>query len=142
MSAPSLPTLSPERQAKFDATLKANASRSKALQQDMPFGVHEQARSELQSGAVQVKGIVIVAESRKETVIRFENLAVPFFPDLVVALAADPQGTDAVDFLELRAIKGHVNHMKRGSIDLQKYPYVLIRSKEYGVVFGYALLLK
>lgn len=69
-------------------------------------------------------------------VVRYEIFKTINGPDLFVYLASDVQATEFVDLGPLKATEGNINYTVPASVDVAKYPYVLVWCKQFGVLFN------
>ncbi len=72
------------------------------------------------------------------TVVRYENFQTTNGPDLFVYLATDLRATEFVNLGELKATEGNVNYPVPDTVDVSKYPYVLVWCKQFSVLFNSA----
>lgn len=70
--------------------------------------------------------------------VRFENFKTINGPDLFVYLATDLEATEFVDLGRLKATEGNINYAIPDGTNVEKYPYVMVWCKQFGVLFNSA----
>ncbi len=83
-------------------------------------------------------GTVRMVRGDTASYIRYENFKTINGPDLYVYLATDLEAKEFINLGLLKATEGNVNYEIPTGVDLQKYRYVLVWCKQFGVLFNYA----
>jgi hypothetical protein len=86
----------------------------------------------------RASGTARLLTTQEGRVVRYENFSTINGPDLFVYLATDVQATEFVDLGRLKATDGNINYAIPDDVDLDKYPYVLVWCKQFGVLFNHA----
>ncbi len=98
------------------------------------------ASADFKEGAHEVKGKVLLIETAKGKVLRFEDFETINGPNLHIYLSSDLNAKDYIDLGEIKATKGNVNYEVPSSVDLSKYNKVLVWCEPFKVLFSYAEL--
>ncbi|MBI2551651.1 DM13 domain-containing protein [Candidatus Uhrbacteria bacterium] len=138
-----LENLSPESLAQFETQMKELAAIEIIASEDMPgipstrIATHDgsfTAYAEPASG----RGYVLQTETGRS--LYLDGFETPNGPNLHLYLAKDLTGREYYDLGALRATKGNVGYPLDAEINVDEYPYVLIWSVPFRVLFGSALL--
>lgn len=89
-----------------------------------------------------VEGAALLIEDNKKHIVRFENFKTDNGPQLHIYLSSDLSNDDFVDLGPIKATKGNVNYSIPEGTDINKYRYVLVWCKPFGILFSYADLVK
>lgn len=100
------------------------------------------------TGAAEVTGMLgrpasgtaRILEADGKKYLRYENFTTINGPDIYIYLSKD---LDAIEFVNLgpvKATEGNINYEIPGDIDPRLYPYALVWSKAFGVLFNSAKL--
>ena len=98
------------------------------------------ATGDFQARAHNVKGAAALVQVGGQKILRFENFETINGPDLYVYLSSGLNSKDIVDLGRIRGTKGFINYNVPASVDTNKYRYVLVWCKPFGVLFSYAEL--
>ncbi len=98
------------------------------------------AKGVMKKRAVQVKGEVSVWQSPTERYVRFENFETHNGPNLHIILSTDLGIEDSVDLGQIIVTKGSANLYIGNTVDTKKYNHVLVWSRDFDVLFSYAIL--
>jgi peptide methionine sulfoxide reductase msrA/msrB len=85
-------------------------------------------------------GAVSLLTHNGEQIIRLTNFTSTAGPDLFVYLSSDKAATDFVNLGALKSTSGEQNYQVPAAVETERYPYVLIWCKRFGVLFMSALL--
>lgn len=86
----------------------------------------------------KASGTVRIVKTATGDVVRFENFKTVNGPDLFVYLATDLEATEFIDLGRLKATEGNVNYSIPNGTNVEKYQYVMVWCKQFGVLFNYA----
>lgn len=95
---------------------------------------------EMMERAHSVSGKAILLKFKDQYYLRLENLKTVNGPDLRVYLSAGLDNKDFVNLGPIRATEGSANYVIPLGTDVEKYKYVLIWCKPFGVLFSYSIL--
>ncbi len=85
-------------------------------------------------------GTVRIVSDGVADYVRYENLQTINGPDLYVYLATDLEAKDFISLGRVKATEGNINYSIPNGVDINKYKYVLIWCKAFGVLFNSANL--
>lgn len=87
-----------------------------------------------------VEGTALLIKENERRIVRFENFKTDNGPQLRIYLSSDLSNDDFVDLGSIKATKGNVNYDIPEGTDTNKYRYVLVWCKPFGILFSYAKL--
>ncbi len=129
--------------AKFDQEVRSMQGKPSMVTDAMPATqtqpkILSQGMFKARSHEVEGKALLVQAGDQK--IVRFEDFKTVNGPDLRIYLSAGLSGKDYVDLGAIRATEGNINYMIPAGTDTEKYRYVLVWCRTFGVLFSYAEL--
>ena len=135
-----LPRLSVDQKKRLDEAVARVSGFKKKGREGMPFQAHIVSKKPLLKGLYDVRGSAMLLDVYNMYMVRFEDLLIPWGPDLHVVLAADLSGKDGVDLGALKSNQGFNNYGIAKGVETDRRRTVLIMSTQFNAVFAYAQL--
>jgi hypothetical protein len=125
----------------FDAKqLVAPAKSKPAVVKPAPPQATTIAQGTFTTSAHITKGKALVLQTSTKTFLKLHTFSTTKGPDLFVWLATSADGKNYINLGELASPIGNQIYKIPKGTDLKKYSHVLIWCKQYGVLFGEAVL--
>lgn len=135
-----LDAMSEEKKQEFMAEVEAMKDVVMEKNETMPPKTQIVARGDFMRRIHSVKGSALLIGGVGQKIVRFENFETDNGPQLHIYLSADLGASDFVDLGPIKATKGNVNYPVPAGTNTQKYRYILVWCKPFGVLFSYAEL--
>lgn len=132
--------MSEENKQKFMAEVEAVKDVVVEKNEEMPLKTQVVARGDFVRRIHGVEGSALLIVDDSQKIVRFENFETDNGPQLRIYLSADLGASDFVDLGPIKATKGNVNYLVPTGTNTQKYRYILVWCKPFGVLFSYAEL--
>lgn len=135
-----LDAMSEEAKQEFMAEVEAMKDVVVEKSETMPLKTQIVARGDFIRRIHGVVGTALLIDDGSQKIVRFEDFETDNGPQLHIYLSADLGTSDFVDLGPIKATKGNINYFVPVGTDTQKYRYILVWCKPFGILFSYAEL--
>ncbi len=136
----SLETMSEETRRELEEMVTAVKENVVEMVESEPAPLRLLAQGDFIQRFHSVKGSALLITTETGQIVRFEDFETDNGPQLHIYLSKDLSADDFVDLGTIKATKGNVNYAVPQGTDTNKYKYVLVWCRPFGVLFSYANL--